>query len=62
MLGALEDLMTVLAAAVLLAYSTSQQDWLWKQFAALRHGAMVEAQRDWGCPSIFHKWACKKRP
>ena len=60
MLGALKDLITVLAAAVLLAYSTGQQDWLWTQIAAIRHGAIIEARRDWGCPSIFNKSACKQ--
>ena len=62
MLAAIKDLITVIATVVLLAYTTGQQDWLWKQIAMLRHETLIESQRDWGCPSIFNKSACKKLP
>lgn len=47
MLAGIKDLITVIATAVLLAYSTGQQDRLWKQIAMLRHEALIESQRDW---------------
>ncbi len=60
MLAALKDLITAIAAVTLLAYSTGQQEWLWKQIAILRREALVESQKDWGCPSIFEKSACRR--
>lgn len=62
MLAALKDLITAIAAVTLLAYSTGQQKWLWKQIAILRREALVESRKDWGCPSIFRRSACKEIP
>lgn len=58
MLAAIKDIITVIAAVTLLAYSTGQQEWFWKQIAALRREALIESRKDWGCPSIFNKKAC----
>jgi len=59
MLAAIKDLITAIATITLLAYSTGQQEWLWKQTAILRREVLREARQDWGCPSIFHKVACR---
>ncbi len=59
MLAALKDLITAIAAVTLLAYSTGQQEWVWKQIALLRREALAESHKDWGCPSTFNKTACK---
>ena len=59
MLAAIKDLITAIAAVTFLAYSTGQQEWLWRQIAALRHEALRGARRDRGCPSIVHKKACR---
>ena len=61
MLSAIKDLITVIGAITLLAYSTGQQEWLWKQIAVLRREALNESRKDWGCPSIFNKAACSGR-
>ncbi|MGZ3747371.1 MAG: hypothetical protein ACXWRE_08380 [Pseudobdellovibrionaceae bacterium] len=57
MLAAIKHL---IAAITILAYSTGQQEWLWKQITALQHKALVDAQKNLGCPSIFDKNACKR--
>lgn len=59
MFAALKDIIAIIAAVVVLAYSTGQRDWLWKQITAIRLVALAETRDDWGCPSIFDKTACK---
>jgi len=61
MLSALKDLIVLVSTIVALAYSTGQQKWLWQQIAILRHEAVIGAKADWGCPSIFDKYACRHR-
>lgn len=61
MQSALKDITILIATIVLLAYSTGQREWLWKQIAAIRQIALTEAKTDWGCPSIFSKSACHHR-
>jgi hypothetical protein len=58
MLAAIKDLITAIAAITVLAYSTGQQEWLWKQITALHHEALAESQKSWGCPSLFNKSTC----
>lgn len=58
MLAGLRDLIAVIGAIVILAYSTGQREWLWKQIAVIRQIALNEAGKDWGCPSIFNRSAC----
>lgn len=59
MLAGIKDLTTAIAAITLLAYSTGQQERLWKQITALRREVLREVRQDWDCPSIFHKVACR---
>jgi hypothetical protein len=61
MVAALKDIITAIAAITVLAYATGQQKWLWKQIAILRREALIESQKDWGCPSIFNLRACHTR-
>ncbi len=58
MLSALKDLIVLVSTIVVLAYSTGQQEWLWKQIAVVRREAIAGSRADWGCPSIFDKRAC----
>ena len=60
MLGSLKDLLVLIATIVLLAYSTNQQPWLWKQIEIARHTALTGARREWACPSIFETSACRR--
>mgnify|MGYP000302154333 CR=1 FL=1 len=60
MQSALRDMTLAIAALVILAYSTGQREWLWKQIAVVRQIALTEARQDWGCPSIFDKSACQR--
>lgn len=59
MLTAIKDLIAAIAAVTVLAYSTDQQEWLWKQVAVLRFKVLIESKENWGCPSIFNKSACQ---
>lgn len=58
MLAALKDMITILAAIVLLAHSVGHREWLWKQLTTIRQIALAEAREDWGCPNIFNNDAC----
>ncbi|MBK7842902.1 MAG: hypothetical protein IPJ71_04290 [Bdellovibrionales bacterium] len=60
MLAALKELILLIASIVVIAHATSQREWLWRQIATVRHVALTETKKDWGCPSIFNKSACKK--
>ncbi|HEY8271539.1 MAG TPA: hypothetical protein VIG33_11680 [Pseudobdellovibrionaceae bacterium] len=60
MLAAIKDLITAIAATTILTYSTGQQEWLWKHIVALQHKALINAQKNLGCPSIFDKDSCKR--
>lgn len=58
MLSALKDIITAIAAITLLAYLIGQQEWPWQQIAILRRDALIESQKDWGCPSTFNRNTC----
>ncbi len=58
MLGAIKDLVILLASVVVIAHATGQREWLWKQVATIRQQVLVKANQEWGCPSIFSKNAC----
>lgn len=60
MLAALKEFILIIASIVVIAYATGQREWLWRQIATVRHVALTETKKDWGCPSIFNKSACKK--
>ena len=60
MLAALKETILKIAFIVVIAHATGQQEWLWRQIATIRHAALVETKKDWGCPSIFNKSACKE--
>lgn len=60
MLAALKEIILIIATVVAIAHATGQQEWLWRQIATVRHVALAETKRDWGCPSIFNKSACKE--
>lgn len=60
MLAALKELMLIIASIVVVAHATGQRDWLWRQIASVRHAALVETKKDWGCPSIFNKSTCRE--
>jgi len=60
MLAALKETILIIASIVVIAHATGQQEWLWRQIATIRHAALVETKKDWGCPSIFNKSACKE--
>lgn len=61
MLASLKELILIVAAAAVVAQATGQVSWLWKQIAMVRQVALDEAKKDWGCPSIFDKLACRDR-
>lgn len=58
MLAALKDIIAVIGTVVILAYSTGQHEWLWKQITVVRQIALDSARQDWGCPSIFNRTSC----
>lgn len=58
MFAALKDIIAVIGAVIILAYSAEQSQWLTKQIAVVRQVALYGARQDWGCPSIFDKRAC----
>lgn len=60
MLGALKDLIVLVAAVVVVAHAGGKREWLWRQISLIHHSALVEVQRNWGCPSIFDKTACRR--
>lgn len=60
MLAALKEIILLIASIVVIAQATGQREWLWRQIATIRHAALVETKKDWGCPSIFNKSACRK--
>lgn len=60
MLTALKDIIAVIGVVVILAYSTGQREWLWKQITVVRQVALDGARQDWGCPRIFDKSVCKR--
>jgi len=60
MLVAFKEITLLIASIVAFAHVTGQREWLWRQIATARHAALTEAKKDWGCPSIFNKSACKE--
>ncbi len=60
MLAALKELMLLIATIVVIAHATGNREWLWRQIASVRQAALVETKKDWGCPSIFNKSACRE--
>lgn len=62
MFAALKELMLLVATIVVVAHATEQREWLWRQIATVRHTALAESKKDWGCPSIFNKSACRMLP
>ncbi len=60
MLGAIKDIVILVATAVVVAHASGKLEWVWKQIAIIRRAATVKANENWGCPSIFNKSACHK--
>lgn len=58
--AALKELLLLIASIVVVADATGQREWLWRQIASVRQTALVETKKDWGCPSIFNRSACKE--
>ena len=58
MLAALKEIILLVASIAVIAHATGQREWLWRQIATIRHAALVETKKDWGCPSIFNKDSC----
>ena len=60
MLGALRDLVILIASVVVITHASGKREWLWKKVAMIRQEALVKTNEDWGCPSIFKKTVCHK--
>lgn len=60
MLAALKEITLLIASIVVIAHASGQREWLWRQITTIRHAALLETKKDWGCPSIFNKSACKE--
>ncbi len=59
MQSALRDLVGIVAAIVLLAYVSNNQEWLCRQVRALKDVAQVEIHKDWDSPRVFRRTACQ---
>ncbi|MEW6058437.1 MAG: hypothetical protein AB1540_17690 [Bdellovibrionota bacterium] len=44
-----------------IAHVSGHPEWIWKGIAYVQYHALKEAQKPWGCPSIFNKNACGNR-
>ncbi len=54
----IEKAMGLAALFVGLAMASGHPEWVWKGVAYVRHQALTEVRKPWGCPSIFNDGAC----
>ena len=56
----LKEIAGVVTAFVILSVASGHGEWVLKGIAYMRFHAIKEANRGWGCPSIFGKHACSR--
>jgi hypothetical protein len=56
----LKEIAGLVTTFVILSVASGHGEWVWKGIAYMRYHAVQEANRPWGCPSIFNKNACSR--